>query len=266
VAIGQTIRMIGASVAPSQVMRQAVMNRAQIVSNAHRDMRVMAQPVAAPEGDIGRTLSSLPRMDGAGATDYTVYTKKDLTVRRGEKAIVTLFRAKIRYSHVYRWTLPGDMEHLLVLQNATDTAWTTGPCLVVSGERPLSEDLLKYTPKGGTGEIPVTTAINIAQVRTEKEVDRKLKVHEPSHQFWVDMVTIDGQVSLRNFEKRPVTIVIKVPVNGNPLKVSDDGAITVDTAKLKLLERSGWIQWTVTLEAGASKNLTYTYERYVPSR
>ena len=61
------------------------------------------------------------------------------------------------------------MEHSLVLHNQTDTAWTTGPCLALSADRPLSEDLLKYTPKGGRGELPVTAAINVAHEKSERE-------------------------------------------------------------------------------------------------
>ena len=105
---------------------------------------------------MAETLGNLPQIELAGGSDYTVYTKKDLTVRRGERAIVTLFVKKINYSHIYRWSPPAMMEHFLVLHNDTDTAWTTGPCLATSGDQPLSEDLLKYTPRGGNCEIPVT--------------------------------------------------------------------------------------------------------------
>jgi len=204
-------------------------------------------------------------MGGPGGSDYTVYTKKDLTVRRGEKAIVTLFTKRIKYSHVYRWSPPAKMKHHLVLHNSTDTAWTTGPCLVVSKDRPLSEDLLKYVPRGGAGEIPVTTAINVAHEQSESEAERKLKAHQPRHNFYLDLVNLDGKLELKNFEKRVVTIVITATVSGRPLAASDDGVISVNTKKLKLRERSGTITWQVKLPAGETKTLTYSYERYVPS-
>ena len=266
-AVGQMIRTIGAAIAPAQVMTQ-IMNRAALVSQEpSREMDVVARPVEAPPPDLGKALGNLPQMEAPGAaTDYTVYTKKDMTLRRGEKAIVTLFRKAIKYSHVYRWTLPGQMEHLLVLQNATDTAWTTGPCLVIAGNRPLGEDLLKYVPQGASGEMPVTAAINIAQERSESETARRLKVHEPSNQFWVDLVTIQGKLQVKNFEKRPATVIITAPIPGKPTEASDDGKITIDTTKLQLMEQNGSIRWKITLEPGASKTLTYVYEKYVPSR
>ena len=187
-------------------------------------------------------------------------------MRRGEKAIVALFRTKIRYSHVYRWTTSGDMAHHLVLHNSTESAWTTGPALAVADSGPLSEDLLKYVPKGGSGELPVTTAINIAHERTDTEIDRKLKAYNPSTNFFVDLVRLKGTILLKNFEKRPVRVVIEAPVEGKPLLASDDGDIWVNTQKLQLLQREGIVRWTLELKPDEKKTLTFEFERYVPSQ
>ncbi len=270
VAVGQMIRTIGANIAPQAVASQ-IMNRAAIVSNAHTAPQldgpttVVDRPVDASSGDLAKSLGNLPQLDGVAATDYTVYTKKDLTLRRGEKAILTLFRQKITYSHIYRWTPPGRMQHSLLLHNRTDSAWTTGPCLAVSGERPLSEDLLKYTPEGGNGELPVTAAINIAHNRKEAEIDRKLKAHSPAANVYFDLVTLQGKLKLRNFEKRPVDVAITNPVPGKATEIDHDGKISLDSSKLKLLERAGTIRWQIRLEPDEEKTLTYQYERYVPS-
>ena len=51
-----------------------------------------------------------------------------------------------------------------------------------------------------------------------------------------------------------------------PLVASDDGDVSTDSTKLKLLERSGSIHWTIKLKPGEAKTLTYTYERFVPSQ
>ncbi len=263
VAVGQAIRTIGAAVAPREVMTQ-MMNRAALANDT--TVGVVDRPVGGPGRDVRDVLGNLPQMEGAGAADFTVYTKKDLTVRRGEKAIVTLFVKKIKYSHLYRWPAPEPLQHFLVLHNQTDTAWTTGPCLAVSQGSPLSEDLLKYVPKGGQGELPVTTAINVAQDQKESEVDRKLKAHEPSHQFFVDLVTLEGELKMRNFEKTAITVIVTAPVAGKPLSASHDGLVSLKTTKLQLLERAGTVQWKLKLEPGETKAVTYRYERYVPSR
>jgi hypothetical protein len=268
VAVGQVIRTIGAAVAPPQVATQ-IMNRAAIASHQARRgtrERVVDRDVASDGGDLGAAVGNLPKMGGPAATDYTVYTKKDLTLRRGEKAIVTLFVKKIRYTHVYRWSPPGDIRHYLVLHNETDTAWTTGPCIAVSDERPLGEDLLKYTARGDAGELPVTTAVNIANKQSEREVDRKLKAHSPSHNNYLDLVTLEGELLIRNFETDTIDLRIETPVAGKPVKASDGGTLRADPTKLVLSKREGTITWSLAIEPGETKVLHYTYERYVPSR
>jgi hypothetical protein len=274
IAVGQVIRTIGAAVGaggvPSQVMSQ-VMNRAAIVSQNtiapqfEGGREVTTRPVQPGGGDLAGAMGNLPQLGAAAATDYTVYTKKDLTLRRGEKAILTLFAQRIKYSHIYRWRPSAALEHSLVLCNATDTAWTTGPCLVLSNDSPLTEDLLQYVPKGGNGELALTTAINVAHESSEKEVGRQLKVYEPTKDVHYDLVTLEGTLKLRNFEKRPAVVVIDCRVPGKPLSADREGTISTDSAKLRLLEREGSIHWRVTLEPNQEKTFKYKYERYVPS-
>ena len=270
VAVGQVIRTIGAAIAPAAVCTQ-IASRAAITSNLQRanqfaaGANVVDRAVAAA-GDVKAAVGNLPQMAGPAGADFTVYTKKNLTVRRGEKAIVTLFTKRITYSHLYRWSPPERLRHHLVLNNSTDTAWTTGPCLAVSGARPLSEDLLKYTPRGGKVEIRVTAAVNVAHDQSEKETDRKLRAYSPSHNYWLDLVTIAGRLKVRNYEKKTIDIIIEPSITGKPTDASDQGAIWLDTAKLKLIERQGKIRWRISLEPGETREVTYTYERYVPSR
>ncbi len=271
IAVGQTIRTIGAAMASQQIPQQVttqIMNRAAIVRNTaptEHGHEAIEVPVEGDMRNLDQTMAGLPQMGGAAATDYTVYTKQDMTLRRGEKAIVTLFTRKIQYSHIYHWDLPGRMTHSLVLHNTTDTAWTTGPCLAMSEDRPLSEDLLKYTPKGAKGELPVTAAINVAHDKAEREAERKLKAHHVPSNAYYDLVTLDGELLLHNFEQRPVKITITNPVPGKPLQAGEEGQLRTDPSKLKLEEREGTISWTVELQPGEKKTLNYKYERYVRS-
>ncbi len=120
-AVGQVIRTIGAAMAAHD-LPSAVMSHADDEPGGDRQQRqrgaadrqrgAVAQPVERAGGSLGAALGNLPQLDGAAATDYTVYTKKDLTLRQGEKAIITLFMQKIKYSHIYRWSPPGEMEHV----------------------------------------------------------------------------------------------------------------------------------------------------------
>jgi hypothetical protein len=269
ISVGQTLRRIGTAVAPTALQSQ-IISRGAIVSNYNTSDQFKAQPVidgnaVKQPGNVKAALGNLPEVSGPGGNDFTVYTKPDMTIRRGERAIVTLFKQKIEYTHIYRWTPPGKMEHLLQLHNNGETAWTTGPYLAISGSRPLSEDLLKYTPRAGCCEIPMSTAVNIPHDRNEVEIARKLKAHSPSSNRYWDLVTLEGTLKVRNFEKIPVEIVISVPIQGKPTESSNEGELSMNSNNLKLLERTGNIEWTITLEPGQDKTLTYTYERFVSS-
>lgn len=269
VAVGQVIRTIGAAVAPtavaSQIMsRAAIANNAAVANQFDGTPGVVDQPVEAAAG-LGNKLGNLPQLDSPGGSDFTVYTKQDLTLRRGERAIVTLFVKKLHYSHIYRWNAPQPMQHFLTLQNETETAWTTGPCLALSENRPLSEDLIHYTPKGGKAELPITTAVNVAHEQSESESDRKFKAHSPAPDVFYDLVTLSGQLKLKNFEKTPTEIAVEASVPGKPVAASDEGERSADSSKLQLLDRSGTIRWHLKLGPGEAKTLTYQYERYVKS-
>ena len=267
IAVGQLIRSIGAHAAPANV-RSQISNRAMLVRNSNVSPQIMERRVQPRSGNLSSATGNLPSLKGPGGTDYTVYTKKDLTVRRGEKAIVTLFRRKIKYSHIYRWALPGKLQHNLVLHNSTPTAWTTGPCLATSKGSPLSEDMLKYVPQGGSGELPVTTAINVANSQRETELKRAKKAYNPTNHTsgFLDLVTLQGKITVRNFEKKPIKVIITKTVPGKPTEVTDKGTISMDTNKLKLVSRQGTMSWTIEVDPGETKELTYVYERYVSSR
>jgi len=219
-AVGQVIRTVGTAVAPRQ-LRTQIMNRAAIVSNGdvadqfRRQVADESSTQPAVRGELSTTTKNLPRIDSAGGSDYTVYTKQDMTLRRGEKAIVTLFTQKIRYTNVYRWSPPEPMRHFLQLHNDTESAWTTGPYLAISGGRPLSEDILRYTPKNGRAEIAVSSAINVANSKRENESDRELKAHQPDkYKFW-DLVTLSGELKFKNCWRDQLDVQAEAKRNQN---------------------------------------------------
>ena len=253
---------------PSQVMSQLSNsmrnNEARLDDDFDGDRMEVERRRSIPS-----VIGQLPQADNAGGSDYTVYTRKNLTLRRGERAMLTLFTKRIQYSHIYRWNTTGKMEHSLVLKNDTDTAWTTGSCMATSGYQPLSEDILKYVPRNGDGELQLTESINISQGLTEKESDRELKAYtvnqNSSNQTSFDLVTLTGKIKLQNYEPRETEIVITCPFLGKGLTASDGGEIMQDAQQLQLMERRGVVKWRIKLQPNEVKELEYTYERYVKS-
>ena len=79
-------------------------------------------------------------------------------------------------------------------------------------------------------------------------------------------MTLEGKLKLRNFEKVPARVLIRIPVEGKPTEASNEGVVSVDARNLKLLERTGVVEWNLTLTPEQQLELTYQYEKYVPSQ
>jgi hypothetical protein len=62
-----------------------------------------------------------------------------------------------------------------------------------------------------------------------------------------------------------VDVQVTLPIDGRPTAADAGGVIRMDATKLRLLERSGFITWQVSLEPGEEVTLHYEYERYVSS-
>ncbi|MDK2971935.1 MAG: hypothetical protein PWP23_1690 [Candidatus Sumerlaeota bacterium] len=256
-----------ASGVPFRAMGSSVLS--QDMSNAFANSNYVQLPMEAQRQNTPGTATfpSVPNFGTEGPSDYTVYTVGDMTVRRGEKAMVSLFTARVPYSHAYTWSPSEGMKHFLKLENNSGTAWTTGSMLVLDGNRALTEDLLRYVPAGGDGRITVTSAVNVRASQSESEDTRELKAYSPNnnHEFF-DRVVVAGCVELENYEGTAVEVDVTVPVQGRPLDIGESGSVQVDTTELRLTERRGSVSWTVTLQPGEEKLLHYQYERFVPSR
>ena len=114
---------------------------------------------------------------------------------------------------------------------------------------------MKYNPVGDCCDIPVSAAINVAHSQSEVEIGRKIKAYQRDKNRLWDLVTIGGELRLRNFEKEEV----EVPINGKPIEASHDGELTMDSTRLKLLERSGRASWTVRIKPDSSLKLQHKY-------
>lgn len=82
--------------------------------------------------------------------------------------------------------------------------------------------------------------------------------------MYYDLVTIEGELKLRNFDTETVDLSITNPVPGKTIS-AEGGTDSLDPDRLKLLECQGTIRWQLQLAPGEQKTLRYKYERYVPS-
>ena len=212
--------------------------------------------------------------------DLYVYSLPPMTVRKGHRAAAPLLTTRAPYRDVYTWDLgvarhdrevvqdAGNVSplallrnqvwHQVEIENPTSGPWTTGAAMVLSGGRPIAQELLTYTSAGSRVRLPLTVAVDIRADFTEEEIDRELSAMQWLRQSYarIDKRCRLGVVSMKG---EPVEFEVTCRLGGTAEEVSDDGKITVSP-----FEADDWrnyqgapavnnhseIRWKTTLEPG----------------
>jgi hypothetical protein len=171
--------------------------------------------------------------------------------------------------------------HKIRLLNRTAEPITTAPALILEAGRVLAQGMTTYTSPGGSCDVEVTAALDLQVKKTETEKERIPNALE-WHGSRFQQIGLDGKVCLTNYRGVPVEIEVSRVVLGEVAPPSHGG--TVEKVNLmedpKSAEQSpyaawyasyGWwnqinpvsrISWKVTVEAGKSTDLLYTWKYY----
>jgi len=245
---------------------------------------VMAQRMAplqeAESLDYG--LAGLPGVVGAPEEDLFLYAKKGLVLKKGERAEYPIFSHEVDYKHVYEWKIPDTLNvdysgfqqsgqrqteiaeqvwHAVKLTNATEFPWTTAPALAVSGWKPLAQEILDYTPRGTSTNLKLTVATDIKVDKREEEADRQRDVRIRNSSY--DLVTIKGELSIRNAKTTDVTVEIKKRLTGEVLETSHGGRVTKVAEGLRGVNSNALVAWEIPVKAGQEIKVTYSYKVYI---
>lgn len=240
---------------------------------------------AGPSESPGFGYSGVTAMPGAPEEDLFLYQAKGVSLKKGERAYYTVFSAEAPFEHVYEWSIPDtsgiqpngyvgnppqsrevpteeQIWHKLKLTNKSKFPWTTGPAMAMSKGSPLSQDILMYTPKGADGSVKITVATDIRGKRSETEKSREPDALK-GYGYTFYKITSEGQLTLKNFKSRQVTVDVKKTLVGEVLSASDDGAATKTAEAVRSVNPTSIISWKAPLKPGEEKKLTYTYFTYV---
>ncbi len=146
------------------------------------------------------------------------------------------------------------------LANTGDSPWTTGPALILQDMLPLGQDLLTYTPRGGTVLLPVTVAVDICAGSRQEEIARQPNALRWNHASYA-RIDRRATITLENRSREDCVVRIRATVAGRATDVSDDGLIVVDSARG--IDNVSTVAWEVVLPAGTSRSVTVDYSQYV---
>lgn len=241
------------------------------LSNA---MRQAAVPYSG-EADSAGYVATVSDLAGAPEEDLFLYRQPGVTLAKGQRAQYNVFSATVPIAHVYTWDIPDTARtsqyeqpkpetqpqvwHALRMTNSSDFPWTTAPAMVISGERPLAQDMLAYTPKAGRGELKITAATDIQAKAQELEQARQLNAAKWAGSSY-DAVTVDGTLTVKNFKSKEAKLIIKKSVTGEVLSASDEGKTEKVAEAVASANPNSRVTWEIPLKAGEERKITYRYK------
>lgn len=206
------------------------------------------------------------------AEDYIFFDIGRVNLPRGSVAYYDLLNEEVPYQEIYTGNLPSynteigqkiSLEHYLLLENTTGTAWTTGTAHIVyqSGAEllPVSQGELNFTPPGGTSRLRVTESPQVRAQQSVKKIEEREKVRRGDEKY-IER-TYRATVVLENFRDKDVSIRLNRRLSGVFEGSSEDfeeKAYSSNSGTNPTTE----ISWEVDVPAGEKLTLTYTWKYY----
>jgi hypothetical protein len=243
---------------------------AQMLNNAA--FARTAKPDMVEETAFNESYSTEGEKNG----DMYIYKIGKVTLPNHTKGSYPVFASSIEYKHKYEGVIADktnyynsrfvdtnetnfDVYHSLEIKNTTQVPFTTAPVMVVTEkEQFLAQDLLKYTPIGGTTDIKLSKAVDIVMRNAEEESLRN-DSYKKINNYLYSRVVLTGKITINNLQHKEVIVNVKKLLFGTVLSQSDGGK-TVKTGIGFDNNPSSTISWEVKMPVNGKKTLMYEYE------
>ena len=220
--------------------------------------------------------------DGEQQQDLFFYVIKNVSIKKGERIAFDLMTMTVPIEHLYRIQMnKNDREtplasvndvgfenrktatHVIKFPNNSDKPLTTASALLVNAEKQpiqaLSQDLLRYVPAKGKGDLVVTTTPDVLAEESYVELTRKAKAHEFRGYFY-DAIRVKGKIAVRNYKKEAITMAVYKTIEGIMDKTNVAWEMT-NTKDAKSYPNSiNNITWKVDLKVGEEKIIEFEYD------
>lgn len=243
---------------------------------------------AAGEAAEGHELApSVEDLAGDSEQDLFLYSRPDATLKKGERGLYNVFSTSVSYDEIYEWEVHdasrvdawGNYQasalrpstriqnaawHALKLKNTSNFPWTTAPAMVVHGTKPISQEMLSYTPKGATGLLKLTIASDIHVDKEEVEIERiRTAVRSGGSNY--DAITVEGTLRIHNYKKIDAPMHIVRNIVGEVLSSTNEGKTRKTATAIQALNPNSVIEWEITMKAGEQISIKYRYKILVRS-
>jgi len=200
------------------------------LSNSLRTQSAAFEPPAGQD--------PVPTANDGSTEDLFVFTKRDVTLKKGERLVLPIASFELGYRDVYRLDVefgpPAEFRqqlhcervlelarllaapkarHVLRLRNDSDAPLTTAPVLVLAAGRPLAQSRLTYTSKGREVDLEINAAIDVRVETEEHEVQRDAGPFRLGNDNY-GRVDVAGSITLWNGKPGPIELEVTRRVLG----------------------------------------------------
>jgi len=233
--------------------------------------------------------------EGMQAGDLFFYTKKDITLRQGERGMYMLFQSEAPYKEIYTWLVedqtvdnveyrfpsgdPGEVWHSVRFKNTSGQPLTTSAATTFKNGQILGQDMMVYTPAGAEAEVKITKALDIRVEKSEEEVRREVGVIKEKVAIGMrngetvfeerplfDRLYLKGTLNIRNLKPQRVTMKVAKNLTGEVSTASHDAKVIKLAKGIKDLNPSSLVTWQLDVDAGKSASLAYEFSILVKSQ
>ncbi len=220
-------------------------------------------------------------VEGDVAEDLFFYPIKNLTLLKDQTAWIPLFTADMSYKHIYTWNIEDflnkeeryrsesqdrktaeEVWHSCRLVNSLDMPLTTAATEFLTDGEFTGQDVCYYTAPKGETTIRINKALNVLAEQAEVEVDRKRNASE-FHGYRYDLVTVRGELKIRNKLNKAIEIEIKKEHSGELIESQPKCKDTKTAKGLKQVNPKHILTWNIDLKSGEEQNISYKYQVYI---
>ncbi len=219
--------------------------------------------------------------------DFYFYNVNNINLEKGARAHYPLFNVPVKIKHLYECNLSPlqnersyrsydnesqlsfdtkycNVFHTIEIKNDTQNPFTTGSVMIVDDktQRPLSEDIIKYTAIGQTSSIQLAQSPDIRVEEQEKIISTQQQAKKKNG-YTYSLLTIQSEVVVINSKKQDIEMAINKVISGKSKTATikyDSRQTPAGSSSINPLDR---LKFSLNLKAGEKLKFTYTYEMYV---
>ncbi len=218
--------------------------------------------------------------------DFYFYNIKNVNLEKGGRAHYPLYSVPVKIKHLYECNLPtsqnenayrnysddgnysfntkySNVFHSIELKNDTKNPFTTGSVMIIDAktQKPLAQDLVKYTGVGQTSFIQLTQSPDIRVEEQEKIINTQLQAKKKNG-YNYSLLTMQSEVVVVNSKKQDIELSIRKIIAGK----SKSATIKYDSKQIpnaSSINPIDNLKFDLNVKAGETLRFTYTYEMYV---